>query len=77
MAKGRAMDGFAMALLVVLILATVFRGEVELVIPRACMERVELSERSECYGPDERHLKCTGLVLKVRKECEQLRVVKR
>ncbi len=47
----------------------------ELVIPRACMKTVELTEQSECHGPDGDHMNCSGLVLKVKAECEQVRVI--
>ncbi len=59
------------------ILAAALAGgsSTELVIPRACMKAVELTEASECHGPDEDHLKCSGLALTVRTECEQVRVI--
>jgi len=70
------MDGFAAAWLALFVVAaaTSFDGQAELVIPRLCMDSVALTERSECHGPDNEHMKCTGLVLTVKSACEQLRV---
>jgi hypothetical protein len=72
------MDGFAALWLVVFVLGTAaaFGGRAELVIPRPCMETVELGDEAECHGPDKGHLKCTGLLLTVKSGCEQLRVTK-
>lgn len=47
---------------------------VEIVIPRACMEGVSLSEDTECRGADRGHLLCTGMVLRVKSGCEMVRV---
>lgn len=52
-----------------------FGASTELVIPRPCMKAVELTEKSECHGPDEEHIRCTGLALTVKAECEQVRVI--
>ena len=52
-----------------------FSASTELVIPRACMKAVEFTEKSECHGPDEKHIRCTGLALTVKAECEQVRVI--
>ena len=60
---------------VILVAALAGGSSTELVIPRACMKAVELTEASECHGPDEDHLKCSGLALTVRTECEQVRVI--
>lgn len=33
------------------------------VVPRACIQKVELSDKTECSGPDPQHLRCTAVTL--------------
>jgi hypothetical protein len=47
----------------------------KVVIPRYCMEAVELTEGSRCTGADKNSLHCTGLKLTVKSGCEQLQVI--
>ncbi len=44
-----------------------------LVMERACMVSVALTERTECTGPDLDHLRCTGLMLTSKTGCEKVR----
>ncbi len=48
----------------------------EIVVPRACLTKIELTEKAECSGPDLQHMTCRGLLLTKKKGCEYLRIVK-
>lgn len=63
-----------MGLLNALVVATVIRFET--VFPRQCIEFIELSEHSECRGPDHAHIECTNLRLHVKNGCEKVNVVR-
>jgi len=46
----------------------------EIVIPRPCVLEVRLTQKTECHGPDRKHLSCTDLVMVVKPKCEEIRV---
>lgn len=48
----------------------------EIIIPRECMISVELKDNAELRGPDREHLKLTGLLVHIKKDCENVNVVK-
>lgn len=43
-------------------------------LARHCITKVELSEKTQCKGPDLEHLSCTGIVLTKKNGCETLHV---
>jgi hypothetical protein len=46
----------------------------EIVLPRLCVLEVRLTEKTECHGPDRKHLSCTNLLMLVKPKCEEIRV---
>lgn len=63
--------------LLIYVLCAFFLGMVkadsEIVIPRACMNAIELMPESECHGADKKHLVCAGFKLTLKKDCELLK----
>jgi len=74
--KVRNFKARACAVIVVLaIAATALRSSLtEIVIPRPCVLEVRLTQKTECHGPDLKHLSCTDLVMVVKPKCEEIRV---
>ena len=74
--KLRNFKGRVCAVIVVLaIAATASRSRLtEIVIPRPCVLEVRLTQKTECHGPDRKHLSCTDLVMVVKPKCEEIRV---
>lgn len=48
------------------------RGQV--VIPNQCIESVEKNAKTECSGPDSKHLRCFDVTLTRKAGCEVLQV---
>jgi hypothetical protein len=74
--KLRNFKGRVCALIVVLAAAAMaLRSQpMEIVIPRPCVLEVRLTEKTECHGPDRKHLSCTNLLMLVKPKCEEIRV---
>ncbi len=74
--KFRNFKGRVCAVVVVLAaVATASRSRLtEIVIPRPCVLEVRLTQKTECHGPDHKHLSCTDLVMVVKPKCEEIRV---
>ena len=74
--KLRNFKGRVCAVIVVLaIAATASRSRLtEIVIPRPCVLEVRLTQKTECHGPDRKHLSCTDLVMVVKPKCKEIRV---
>ncbi len=74
--KFRNFKGRVCAVVVVLAAAaTASRSRLtEIVIPRPCVLEVRLTQKTECHGPDRKHLSCTDLVMVVKPKCEEIRV---
>jgi hypothetical protein len=72
----RNFKGRVCALMVVLAAAAMaLRSQpMEIVLPRPCVVEVRLTEKTECHGPDRKHLSCTNLVMLVKPKCEEIRV---
>ena len=45
----------------------------EIVLPRPCVLEVRLTEKTECHGPDRKHLSCTNLLMLMKPKCEEIR----
>jgi hypothetical protein len=48
------------------------RGEV--VIPNDCIEKLEVTEKTYCHGPDGKHIKCDDVTITRQAGCEQFSV---
>lgn len=51
------------------------RADARAFVPRDCIEAVELTPSTTCSGPDEAHLQCQKMLLRVHAGCAQLQVV--
>lgn len=60
----------------VLLLLLTGTQHVEVVVAKPCISKVELGEKTECAGPDLKHMTCHGLLVTYQKGCEVLRVVR-
>jgi len=71
----RNFKGRVCALMVVLAAAAMaLRSQpMEIVLPRPCVLEVRLTEKTECHGPDRKHLSCTNLLMLVKPKCEEIR----
>jgi len=71
----RNFKGRVCALMVVLAAAAMaLRSQpMEIVLPRPCVLEVRLTEKTECHGPDRKHLSCTNLLMLMKPKCEEIR----
>lgn len=47
------------------------RAEPELVFERNCLTAVAMTDHTKCFGPDEKHLSCTGFKVSFDPSCGQ------